>query len=109
MLAWPRWDIIVVPPVWLTEIVVPLPAWSVLDRLMKKQRLSLIQAMSFLVECVLGSKALLLVMVNSLTVRAAFNTSMSRVPREPVSSKPSILSNMVLVSVSRLGLRWAGA
>ena len=84
---------------------------------MKKQRLPLVQAMSFLVGCVLGSKALLLVMVNSLTlsspkkprVRAAFNISLSCVLRELVSSKPNILSNIVLVSGSRLGLRWAGA
>ena len=42
----------VVPPVRPTEIVVPLPAWSVLDCLMKKQSLPLVQAMSFLVGCV---------------------------------------------------------
>ena len=44
----------VVPPVRPTEIAAPLPAWSVLDCLMKKQRLPLVQAMSFLVGCVLG-------------------------------------------------------
>ena len=69
------------------EIVVPfpLPVWSVIDHLMKKQRLPLVQAMSCLVGCVPGSKALLLLVVNSLTlssakkfrVRATFNISLS--------------------------------
>eukprot|EP00731_Ephydatia_muelleri_P005027 Em0002g1203a len=67
--------------------------------------------MSFVVGCVLGSKALLLVTVNSLTlsspkkprVRAAFNISLSCVLRESVSSKPNILSNMVLVQHGIVG------